>query len=430
MAGEWTPTTLGDVADILTGFPFKSAEFTSDETDVRLLRGDNVAQGSLRWEGVKRWNVDGQSELDQYHLRVEDVILAMDRPWIEAGLKFAVVRESDLPCLLVQRVARLRAKDGIDQRFLAYVVGSDAFTDYILGVQTGTAVPHISVNQIRAFAFKLPPLPVQKAIGNLLGSLDDKIDLNRRVAVTLEEMSRALFKNWFVDFEPVRKKVEGRDPGLPDAIAALFPDRFGEDNLPVGWERRSLPSIATFLNGLALQKYPTKEGEIGLPVLKIPELRTGPTAKSGRATSALPEQYIVREGDQVFSWSGSLLQAVWTHEPAALNQHLFKVVPKDVPQWLCFFAVDLHLEEFQAIASDKAVTMGHIQRHHLDSALVSLPSREEINQMNVTFEPLWRKMISSKLEAQTHSTIRDTLLPKLMSGEVQIKDVGNGVEAA
>ena len=215
MAGEWIDTTLGDVTDFLTGFPFKSARYVEDESAPRLLRGDNVVQGVLRWDGAKRWPSDAADETAQYRLCEGDVILAMDRPWIEAGLKYAAVRRSDLPALLVQRVARLRGSSRLDTGFLKWVIGSQAFTDHVLAVQTGTAVPHISGAQIKSFEFLLPPLSEQRAIAHILGTLDDKIELNRRMSETLEAMARALFKSWFVDFDPVRAKAEGRLPALP-----------------------------------------------------------------------------------------------------------------------------------------------------------------------------------------------------------------------
>ena len=225
MAREWRTVRLGDVTDLLTGYPFTSEAYTEDSSAPRLLRGDNVAQGVLRWDGVKRWPKYATHDFEQYWLIEGDVILAMDRPWIEAGLKYAAVRRSDLPALLVQRVARLRGTDALDTNFLKYVIGSRAFTEHVLAVQTGTAVPHISGGQIRSFEFRLPPIREQRAIAHILGTLDDKIDLNRRMNETLEAMARAIFKSWFVDFDPVRAKAEGRDPGLPKHIADLFPDR-------------------------------------------------------------------------------------------------------------------------------------------------------------------------------------------------------------
>lgn len=198
--GEWQTVQLGDVADILTGFPFSSRNYTEELSAPRLLRGDNVAQGVLRWEGAKRWPKHETSGLETYWLSDRDVILAMDRPWIEAGLKYASVRKADLPALLVQRVTRLRGLNRLDARFLKYVIGSPGFTDYVLAVETGTAVPHISGGQIRGFRFALPALNEQRAIARILGALDDKIELNRRMNETLEAIARALFKSWFVDF--------------------------------------------------------------------------------------------------------------------------------------------------------------------------------------------------------------------------------------
>src|SRR5215813_7401869 len=129
MAGEWRSVQLGDVTELITGFPFQSERYTDDPVAPRLLRGDNVVQGSLRWDGVKRWPRDATAELDNYWLRDGDIVLAMDRPWIEAGLKYAAIRSSDLPALLVQRVARLRGTSELHTRFLKYVIGSRAFTD-------------------------------------------------------------------------------------------------------------------------------------------------------------------------------------------------------------------------------------------------------------------------------------------------------------
>ena len=194
LAGEWSTVRLGDVAEFLTGFPFQSERYTDDPLAPRLLRGDNVAQGALRWGGAKRWPADEAGDVEQYRLEEGDVILAMDRPWIEAGLKYAAVQESDLPALLVQRVARLRGTEALDTRFLKYVIASRAFTEYVFAVHTGTAVPHISSGQIKSFELELPSLAEQRAIAHILGTLDDKIELNRRMNEALEQVARALFK--------------------------------------------------------------------------------------------------------------------------------------------------------------------------------------------------------------------------------------------
>jgi type I restriction enzyme, S subunit len=191
--GEWRTVRLGEYVDLLTGFPFKSAEYSASGSGVRLLRGDNIGQGSLRWGNAKYWPDHLASEYSSYELTQDDVVIAMDRPWIEAGLKYASVGRDDLPCLLVQRVARLRALPGLQQRLLRYIIGGRAFTDHVLSVQTGTAVPHISGDQIREFEFELPCVREQIAIAELLGALDDKIDCNRTLARLLEDRLAALF---------------------------------------------------------------------------------------------------------------------------------------------------------------------------------------------------------------------------------------------
>ncbi len=188
-------TRLSDVVDMTFGFAFRSAEFSEEPADVRLLRGDNIGQGRLRWGGAKRFPRTRVGEFERYQLAVGDAVIAMDRPWIEAGLKYSVVREEDVPSLLVQRVARLRTKsDSLDQGFLGAVIGSAEFTNYVIGVQTGSAVPHISGGQIGDFEFELPDVGEQRAITATLGALDDKIESNRHAADTLVALISALFE--------------------------------------------------------------------------------------------------------------------------------------------------------------------------------------------------------------------------------------------
>lgn len=199
---EWKRVKLGDVADIFTGYPFESSRYTGHPDAVRLLRGDNVVQGTLRWDGVKRWPPSAVTdEMTKYALQEGDVVLAMDRPWIEAGLKYASIGSADVPALLVQRVARLRPRAGVQAGFLKYVVGSKSFTEHVLAVQTGTAVPHISMGQIKSYEFLLPSVDHQNAVVALLGALDDKIGLNRRMCATLDDLHRALFANLESDLE-------------------------------------------------------------------------------------------------------------------------------------------------------------------------------------------------------------------------------------
>jgi len=189
---------------------------------------------------------------------------------------------------------------------------------------TGSVQDNINLATLERLRFPVPPLPEQRAIARILGTLDDKIELNRRMNETLEAIARALFKSWFVDFDPVRAKAEGREPAGMDAeTAALFPDSFEETELgevPKGWELKSLDEIADFLNGLAMQKFPP-ESEDFLPVIKIAELHRGNTIGSDRANSNIDSRYIIKDGDILFSWSGSLEVCIWCGGKGALNEH-------------------------------------------------------------------------------------------------------------
>jgi len=197
----WVETTLGAHIDLLAGFAFKSANYTTHEKDIRLLRGDNIIQGCLRWDDVKRWPANNTKEYERYRLCEGDVVLAMDRPWVKAGLKHATISRDDLPCLLVQRTARLRGGANLDNRFLKLLIGSFAFTAHILGVQTGIGVPHISGQQIKDFEFARPPLVEQRLIADNLESLREETQrlarIYERKLAALEVLKKSLLHQAF-----------------------------------------------------------------------------------------------------------------------------------------------------------------------------------------------------------------------------------------
>ena len=192
----WVETTIGAEIDLLAGFAFKSAQYTNDDGDMRLLRGDNIIQGSLRWDDVKRWPTSDTGDYERYQLVEGDVVLAMDRPWVKAGLKHATISADDLPCLLVQRTARLRGGANMDNRFLKLLIGSSDFTGHILGVQTGIGVPHISGQQIKDFEFARPPLAKQRRIADNLEALREEtqrlVRLSEVKIAALEALKKAL----------------------------------------------------------------------------------------------------------------------------------------------------------------------------------------------------------------------------------------------
>ena len=293
-------------------------------------------------------------------------------------------------------------------------------------LKDGTSNPTLSRDSFGAQLLPVPPLSEQRSIGSVLQVLDDKIELNRRMNATLESVARTLFQSWFVDFDPVRAKMDGREPvGMDAETAALFPDSFGDSQLgpsPTGWESRSLDEIADFLNGLALQKYPPSERET-LPVIKIAQLRKGDSSGANRCSRDIAESYLVRDGDVLFSWSGSLEIELWCGGEGALNQHLFKVTSTEFPKWFYYLWTLEHLDEFRRIAADKATTMGHIQRGHLTAAQVLVPPRRLLDRMTLLMSPLVDKLIANRIQARTFATLRDTMLPKLLSGELRASKV-------
>ena len=315
----------------------------------------------------------------------------------------------------------VRGNTKADTRFLMYALAATEVSGYL----TGSTMPKLTQGNMNRIPILTPPLHEQKAIAHVLGTLDDKIELNRRINETLEAMARAIFKSWFVDFDPVRANAEGRRlQGLDPAIQKLFPDRFQDSPfgpIPKGWQVRPLDEIATYLNGLACQKYPPNESE-ELPVIKIRELKQGITDNSDRAAADVPDKYIVEDGNVLFSWSGSLLVKVWAGGRGVLNQHVFKVLSDEFPKWFYLYWTEHHVEEFQRIAADKATTMGHIQRRHLSEALTVVPDDALMNAMTQVMAPLVDRQIANATQARTLGEVRDALLPKLLSGEVRVGD--------
>jgi type I restriction enzyme S subunit len=296
----------------------------------------------------------------------------------------------------------------------------------------GSTMPILNKGMFSAIKIDLPPLAEQLQIARTLAALDDRITLLRETNSTLEAIAQALFKSWFVDFDAVRAKMEGRAPeGMDEATAALFPDRFEESELgliPKGWRVQPLDTIATFLNGLALQKFPPV-GIDDLPVIKIAQLRKDDTVGADQASRGIKPEYIVNNGDVLFSWSGSLEVEIWCGGEGALNQHLFKVTSESFPKWFYFFWTRHHLADFRQTAASKATTMGHIQRGHLSAAKVCTPTPDVLTAATSVLGPILELLIDNRLQAQTLATLRDTLLPRLISGQLRLPEAEFLLEA-
>jgi len=313
-----------------------------------------------------------------------------------------------LEIALGQNLVLLRASgEKMFPPFLRWVVQGPIWWGQVRTfLNTGAVFESLKCADIPKFEIKLPPLPEQKAIADMLSSFDEKIEMLREQNKTLETLAQTIFKEWFVHFN------------YPDATGEMVDSELGE--IPKGWRVGKLSDIADFLNGLALQKYPPIKGKETLPVIKIRELKQGVTVQTDRANTELNKKYIINNGDILFSWSGSLEVVIWKYGQGALNQHLFKVSSETYSKWFYYYWTLFHLREFRSIAANKATTMGHIQRKHLDEAKVLISSDDIMNQGTALFTPMIEKIIITNEQIQTLSKSRDTLLPKLMSGQVRV----------
>jgi type I restriction enzyme S subunit len=304
----------------------------------------------------------------------------------------------DKPFWSVDTMFYTKIKNGVHGKYLYYLLKSMD----LASMNVGSAVPSLTTEVLNKVEISLPDLPTQRQIAQILSSLDDKIELNLQMNQTLEAMAQAIFKEWFVNFN--------------------FPGFDGElvDGLPKGWRKEPIDKSIEFLNGLALQKYPPLSDDDFLPVIKIRELRQGVTNSSDKASTQIPEKYVIENGDILFSWSGSLEVVMWCNGQGALNQHLFKVSSEKYPKWFYYYWTKYFLPKYQATASDKATTMGHIQRRHLTESIINVPDFDLLNIANDILEPLLEKLKTNSLQIQSLTQTRDTLLPKLMSGNIEV----------
>jgi type I restriction enzyme S subunit len=286
----------------------------------------------------------------------------------------------------------------VDPYFIYYYLTQSSVIESLQAIaeQSTSTYPSIKPSDIEDIELDLPELETQKKIGSTLRMLDRKIALNEEINDNLYAQAKAIFDNHFINI----------------------------DAIPAGWRKGNLLDIANYLNGLAMQKFRPQGHEIGLPVLKIKELRQGSCDDSSELCSlSIKPEYIIHNGDVVFSWSGSLLVDIWCGGTCGLNQHLFKVTSDVYDKWFYYLWTAHHLARFIAIAADKATTMGHIKREELAKAEVLIPCEEDYTSFNSIMQPIFELIISNRIESRKLAALRDELLPKLMTGEIDVSDV-------
>jgi type I restriction enzyme S subunit len=338
------------------------------------------------------------------------------------------VKNADLPFYFKDgNIVWLRKfSNKINSTYLFYWLNSEYGRRKVLDTAIGSTQAALTITGLETISISWPSLAQQTGIVKVLSAIDEKIALNDSLSKTLEDIAQTIFKSWFIDFDPVKAKMAGEKPvGMDDTTAALFPDSLEETELgliPKGWKVRSLDEISEYLNGLAMQKFPVVDENEQLPVIKIAQLRAGNTKSADMASGLLDPKFVIKDGDILFSWSGTLEVETWTGGSGALNQHLFKVTGKNVPDWYSYLSTKSFLSFFREIASGKATTMGHIQRGHLSESKLAIPNSELLNRASEIIEPIISLKIKTSIESRNLAEIRDSLLPRLISGELQIPD--------
>ena len=408
---EWKEVRLGEVVEIVNGFAFNSKAFTLE--GIPVIKIKNIKAGKVILNDL---DYISTSDINPKYtkIRSSDILITMTgnrmdgSPETWVGKVSLFRHQGDF--YLNQRVSALRLiDDTVDNNFLSYYLSSwQSQLYFALNSNSSGGQANITPAVVQEYRLMVPELETQRSIASILSSLDRKIELNNKINADLEEMAQAIFKNWFVDFEPFK------DGKFVDSELGMIPE---------GWKVGRLTEIASYMNGLAMQKFPPENNEDSLPVLKIKELGQGFCGTdSDRCSCNIKDECIIHNGDVIFSWSGTLLVDVWCGGDCGLNQHLFKVTSKDYPKWFYYYWTKHHLQEFIHIAKDKAVTMGHIKRGHLEEAMVAIPDNDSMEKAHELFEPILSKMISLRLENSRLSLLRDTLLPRLMSGELEVPE--------
>ena len=390
---EFRKCTLGDLS--LNGrgeygIAASAVEY-NPEKKVYLRITDICDDGTL--DNSDRKSVEGVN-LDRYILKPNDIVFA--RTGASTGRNYfydGTDGEMVFAGFLIKFSIDERA---VNPKFIKYYCLSKKYKAWIQSFATGSTRGNINAQTLASMPIDLPPRDYQNRMVEILDIIDLKIKENKAINHNLLQQAKAIFAKRFIDLE----------------------------SIPNGWKQGNLLDIANYLNGLAMQKYRPNRDESGLPVLKIKELRQGfCDGNSELCSPNIKPEYVIHDGDVIFSWSGSLLVDIWCGGVCGLNQHLFKVTSQTYDKWFYYLWTAHHLERFIAIAADKATTMGHIKREELAKAEVLIPSNDNYEEISALMTPIFNLIIENRIESRKLEKLRDELLPKLLSGEIDVSEV-------
>jgi type I restriction enzyme S subunit len=430
----WRYTTLGAACedgggDIQTG-PFGSQLHAADYVPIGVpsIMPQNIGDNRIVEEGIARIRPEDAERLSRYRVRVGDIVYSR-RGDVE---RRALVRDHEdgwlcgTGCLRV----RLGEKGGADPRYAFYYLGHPDVRQWVVRHAHGATMPNLNTSILGSCPFLEPPLDEQRAIAHILGTLDDKIELNRRMSETLEAMARALFKSWFVDFDPVRAKAEGRDPGLPKPLADLFPSRLVDSELgeiPDGWEIKPIGELADVVGGSTPKterpEYweggthhwvtPKDLSGLSMPVLLDTERMITDAGLAQISSGLLPK------GTVLLSSRAPIGYLAIAEVPVAVNQGFIAMKPRHGTS-------NLFLLRWASAAHDEIVshangsTFLEISKANFRPIRTVAPSGTIMEAFDRLSRPMYRKMVEQERESRALADLRDTLLPKLISGELRV----------
>ncbi len=417
----WIECTLADACSSIDYGLTASA--SNGETGPRFLRITDIVSGHIDWQKVPHVVVDDEL-VSKYQLHEGDIVIA--RTGASTGASMYV--KNPPLALFASYLVRLQAKPDYDARFLAYFLKSNDFWEYIRGVLGDkSAQPNASASTMTAAPLRAPKNKnEQRAIAHILGTLDDKIELNRRMNETLEAMARALFKSWFVDFDPVRAKMEGRDTGLPEHIADLFPDRLVESELgeiPEGWEVKALGECFNLTMGQSPPGSTYNEDGDGLPFFqgrtdfgfRYPENRKFCTAPTR----------IAQPGDTLVSVRAPVGDINLAWEKCCIGRGVAALRHKSGSKSLSYYSANM----LQGLLQDYEHTgtvFGAINKGQFE-ALQTIESKPNVvGAFDSYASPLDKRIRANTAESRALVALRDALLPKLVSGELRIRSREGG----
>ncbi|NEE45032.1 hypothetical protein G3M55_10470 [Streptomyces sp. SID8455] len=390
---EWPTLPLKELCDRSRGITYgivKVGDFVPG--GVPVIRGGDIRNNRIVFNDEKRVTQEVSDGFSRTILRGGELVINLIA---EPG--HSAIVPPEMEGFNVSRdVAVIPLGDSVSHSFVNWYLKSPAAVEWLTARLSGSVTQKINLGVLRDIPVPLPERSYQERLAAVLGAMDDKIAANRRFSVTVDSLISARYEGAFREVS----------------------DEF---------RKEALSSAADFINGRAFTKDATGTGRM---VVRIAELNSGPGSSTVYNDIEVSDKHLARPGDVLFAWSGSLTSARWYRPEAIINQHIFKVVPKgDRPTWLVAELLRLKLDEFRAIAADKATTMGHIQRRHLDEPVLT-PSIAMAQKLDSQLGPLWDRALAAEQESLTLAALRDTLLPQLMSGKLRVRDAEEIVEDA